>query len=168
MTVHTHSLTSFASLLSNMAVALPAAQHTAMESACVVVEHEAKRVIGTYDYRWRQLAPSTQADRVRQGFAPNDPLLRTGAMRASISHVSSPTEGRVGSNDDKAVWQELGTRTIPPRSFLAGALQHKAKEVVKILGLAVVGYIESGSARPLSANWYTAPPRLPWPAKQIL
>ncbi|WP_214680105.1 hypothetical protein, partial [Escherichia coli] len=41
----------------------------------------------------------------------------------------------VGSNDDKAVWQELGTsRGIPPRSFLGGAAVRKSAEVRDIIG----------------------------------
>jgi hypothetical protein len=32
------------------------------------------RVIGTYDYKWPQLAPSTQEKRVSEGFSANEPL----------------------------------------------------------------------------------------------
>jgi hypothetical protein len=49
------------------------------------------------------------------------PLLETGELRASIEWNSHGNEGHVGSNNDKAVWHELGTAKIPPRSFLVGA-----------------------------------------------
>jgi hypothetical protein len=39
----------------------------------------------------------------------NTPLLETGEMRASIEWNAEGNEGRVGSNNEKAVWHELGT-----------------------------------------------------------
>jgi integrase len=77
---------------------------------------EAKRVIGTYDYGWPSLAASTLAKK-----SADTPLLETGALRDSIQWNSSGNIGHVGSDLDKAVWQEFGTSRIPPRPFLAGA-----------------------------------------------
>lgn len=108
--------------------------HDALEGACKIVEKEAKRVLGTYDYNWVPLAPSTVEDRTRKGFAGDEPLLRIGDMRDSIEHTVHGKSGFVGSNDDKAVWQELGTRRIPPRSFLGGAAMRKGEEVAKHIG----------------------------------
>jgi hypothetical protein len=45
--------------------------------------------------------------------------------------------GLVGTDDKIAVYQELGTRTIPPRSFLGEAAMHKEVEVHEVLGLAM-------------------------------
>ena len=131
------SLTGFAHFLGSVAVTR-AADHEALERAAVIVETEAKRVIGTYDYNWPQLAPSTQADRVAQGFPANEPLLRTGEMRDSIEHVSDRKEAQIGSNSDIAVWQELGTVSIPARSFLGEAAIRKEQEVVDEIGRVVV------------------------------
>jgi HK97 gp10 family phage protein len=102
-----------------------------VRQACIMVATKAKRVIGTYDYGWPQLAPSTLEKK-----SANTPLLETGEMRASIQWSTSHDgmEGHVGSNNDKAVWQELGTSKSPPRSFLAGALHHEAPEIVKMAG----------------------------------
>ena len=44
------------------------------------------------------------------------------------------TKATVGSNSDIAVYQELGTSRIPPRSFLAGALHHEIPEILKMAG----------------------------------
>ena len=53
-------------------------------------------------------------------------------MRDSIEHkVISDKEAEIGSNSDIAVIQELGTSTIPARSFLAGAAAHEAENVAK-------------------------------------
>jgi hypothetical protein len=101
--------------------------------ACEMVCAEAKRVIGTYDYGWPQLSPETLAHKFF-----NTPLLETGEMRASIEWNSSGNEGHVGSNNDKAVWQELGTSKIPPRSFLAGAAQHMEPKIHAMAERAVV------------------------------
>jgi hypothetical protein len=58
-----------------------------------------------------------------------------GEMRDSIEHTVVDSEsGHVGSNDDKAVWQELGTsRGIPPRSFLGLAAELEGPDVAKMM-----------------------------------
>jgi phage gpG-like protein len=132
------SLLGFASLITSGIVHQHVEEQHALHEACKVLEKEAKRVIGTYDYGWPQLAASTQADRASKGFNPNDPLLRTGDLRESIEHSVGDREAMVGSNDKKAEWQELGTNRIPPRSFLAMAAQHKEHEIHAILGKAML------------------------------
>jgi hypothetical protein len=138
-----NSLADFAKHLTGIIAYADHAEHHALEHAARIVETEAKRVIGTYDYGWPPLAPATQADRARKGFSADEPLLRTGEMRDSIQHTVyrrgagfGAHEAEVGSNNDKAVWQELGTSTIPARSFLAGAAVHSAPHAVAWLGQA--------------------------------
>lgn len=124
--------------LGGMAAILVAAQHrmenvqsTQMEKAAVLIEEEAKRVLGTYDYGWPRLSPVTIA-RKANGDTPG---IETGEMKDSVEHVSSSTELSVGSNESKAVWFELGTsRGQPPRPFISGALVHKLDEVQALLG----------------------------------
>lgn len=133
------SLLDFVSFLTKSVVTYDVIQREQMERATSIVQDEAKRVIGTYDYGWPELAPSTQQSRVSQGFSANEPGLRTGEMRDSIEKtVHRPfgghMEGEVGSNEDKLVYFELGTSKQPPRSVLMEAAVHVEKEVVKILG----------------------------------
>jgi phage gpG-like protein len=95
----------------------------------VTVRDKAKESIGTYNYGWPPLAPETVA---RKG--ADTPLLDTGALRDSISafvQMHSVGHGRavVGSNEDTAVWQELGTSRIPPRSFLVSSAMRSHKEL---------------------------------------
>jgi phage gpG-like protein len=111
-----------------------AARHEALEVAAVIIEGEAKAVIGTYKYGWTELADSTKRDRERKGFPPNEPLLRTGELRDSIEHSAGVETAYVGSNLNIAVYQELGTSRIPPRSFLMGAAVHKGKEAAIAAG----------------------------------
>lgn len=141
-----HSLSEFANHLVKGVVAVEVWKHHALEQACKIVEKEAKHVIGTYEYGWPQLAEATQEERVRLGYSANEPLLRETAygqpikwtgkkgkggsgLRDSISHYVEGDAGYVGSDSKIAVYQELGTVTIPPRSFLAGAAMHKEHEI---------------------------------------
>lgn len=111
----------------------------AMEEACRIVQLESKEVLGTYEYGWPRLAAATIK---RKG--KDTPLIETGEMRTTIQFTVQAggllghAVGFVGSNSPKAVWHELGTPTIPPRSFLAMALKTREKEVVAHLGRSIV------------------------------
>jgi phage gpG-like protein len=104
--------------------------------ACEMVAAEAKRVIGEGYPEWPALSPETLARKMM-----NTPLLETGELRASIEWNSHGNEGHVGSNNDKAVWQELGTSKIPPRSFLMGAAVHMEKDIHKMAARAVMAVL---------------------------
>jgi hypothetical protein len=133
MTMFFKDITEFVAFSAGIGETMNKANHEILEIACQVIEGEAKRVIGTYDYDWPQLAASTQAQRVHEGFPANEPLLKTGELRDSIEHtIIDSHHAEVGSNSDIAVYQELGTASIPPRSFLMQAAVHKEKEVVHI------------------------------------
>lgn len=141
------SFDSFAALAAQLAavsVAQRKMEHEALEKAAKVVKKRAKAKIGKYQDEappfagWAELADSTKTDRVQQGYAENEPLLRTGEMRDSIEHKVIGNEAHVGSNNDKAVWQELGTENIPPRSFLGGAAAEETPKIVGIIGESAV------------------------------
>jgi HK97 gp10 family phage protein len=140
-----HSLAQFAGDLGLIIAGTEVFHREVMEKACMIVETEAKRVIGTYDYGWPSLAESTMQDRIAHGFAANEPLLRTGEMRDSIEHqVESDalvTRGVVGSNNEIVKYQELGTEHIPPRSFLGEAAMHKEEEVHELFGAGMLSHI---------------------------
>jgi phage gpG-like protein len=104
--------------------------------ACELVAAEAKRVLGTEGYDWTPLAPATLAHKMQSGM-----LLETGKMRDSIEWQSHGCEGAVGSNFDRAVFHELGTARIPPRSFLAGAAMAMEDKIHKMAARAVVAVL---------------------------
>ena len=128
---NSHSLNDFHRGLARIGLAVTTVVPMAVDHAAKLIEEEAKRVLGSYDYGWEQLAPSTQAERQRLGFTPNDPLLRTGDLKNSIEKTEAQREGPmavvayVGSNSPYAAAQELGTATIPARSYLGGATMHE-------------------------------------------
>jgi hypothetical protein len=93
------------------------AESAILSKACLMVANAAKEALGTYEFGWVSLKPETIARKMRG----DSPLLETGELRDSIEWNSSGRVGHVGSNLDKAVWMELGTSKIPPRSFLAAA-----------------------------------------------
>jgi phage gpG-like protein len=131
-------LLGFAAHLVAAEAAINHAEHKALERAAKLVEREAKEEIGHYQEGWPQLSESTKGDRERKGFPADEPLLRTGDLRDSIHHQVEGKEAVVGSESDVAVWQELGTAKIPPRSFLAGAAHRKGQQVAHIIGRGVV------------------------------
>jgi len=153
-------LLGFAAHLGQLEVAAEVAMREGLERAARVVEAEAKSEIGHYQtaagpfVAWAPLAPITVDQKERLGYAPPDnPLLRSGAMRASIEHTVTQGMAVVGSTSDIAVYQELGTKTVPSRSFLGAAAARKSEEVAEILGAfvtkALIGQAATGLALPI-------------------
>lgn len=118
------------------------------EAVMKATEAVAKEVIGTYAFGWPQLSPSTQADRVSLGYPANEPLLREGDLRASIESKAElaieGAEGVVGSHSLIALWQELGTSRIPPRSFLGGALMRAGPTIELTFGQFAMSLLSLG------------------------
>lgn len=128
------------------------AEIDALDKATALLQKKAKDKIGHYQpeagpfLEWAPLAPATLSEKEGLGYSPPDnPLLRTGETRASIQRKfevsgTGPVHesvGLVGSDDDVMVWQELGTRTIPPRSVLGSTAVENADRVAKIIGSTV-------------------------------
>jgi hypothetical protein len=126
---------------------LPHAREVALETACEMIVAQAKSAIGTYTFEWPQLAESTQSDREREGYPANEPLLRTGALRDSISYtIDKPgVEATVGSTSEIALWQELGTPKIPPRPFLLPSVFYLEKPIERMIGEVVVAAVAPAS-----------------------
>lgn len=69
---------------------------------------------------------------------PENPLLREGGMRESITSDVSGLVGIVGSDQKKALWHELGVPgadyPIPPRPFLATGLMEAVPGAAVLAG----------------------------------
>jgi phage gpG-like protein len=105
----------------------------------VIVEKGSKEAIGTYEFGWPPLAESTLEKK-----AADTPLLETGAMRDSIRHEVEGDTARIGSDLDYALYQEVGTSRIPPRSFLMQSAVHHRDEIVQEIGETMVTKLVDG------------------------
>lgn len=114
-----------------------------LEVAAQVIEVEAKSIMGEYQrnnmgpfVKWKELTPYTKRERLRLGYSENNPLVRSGKLRNSITHDTdvSGLEAIVGSDDQRMVYTELGTSKMPPRPVLGLAAYRTRKKVVNLLG----------------------------------
>lgn len=135
----TFSLVGFAGMLSTLRLEMDHANHEALDKAARLVQEEAKRVLGTYEYNWPTLAPSTLARK-----AADTPGYETGELQGSVERQSDHKEACVGTDELKGLWFELGTPTQPPRSFLAEALRRKTPELLDVVGRHIHGHLVKG------------------------
>lgn len=107
------------------------------------IEETAKEEIGVYQpavgpfEAWAPLAASTKADRVRQGYTEDDPLLRSGELRDSIESELVGLAAIVGTKSQIGLWQEVGTDRIPPRPFIGPAYLQKIDPLMEMIGVAI-------------------------------
>lgn len=138
---------------------VPAVEEAAavgLKAAAELVRDEAKAAIGEYHgaqgaatgsitFAWARLAPATVEEKTRLGYAPPDhPLLRTGEMRSSIEASSEGLSAAVGSDSKVALYQEVGTKHVPPRPFLALAAHENVEKIGALVAEAVMKAIGGG------------------------
>lgn len=147
-----HSLASFALHLGAMDVALKKELEHGLQKVAKSVENTAKRELGVYQKQvgpfqdWAELADETKDQRARQGYTEDDPGLRSGKMRDSITNqVNGSVEAVIGSNDQNLVYFEFGTKKQPPRPVLGPAVIHNEKKIKEILGRAAVSGLMGGN-----------------------
>lgn len=136
-------------------LAIHAQAQNALERVAKRVEATAKAEFGTYQPEtgpfpeWAELAESTQEERARLGFTPNDPLLRNGDLRESITHEMGDREAIIGSTSEIMEWHEFGTEKMPPRPVLGPALFNNHDTIINDLGGAVVnGFVGREAIHP--------------------
>lgn len=139
----------FADLAARLAMvaAIGSRVHDLLDEAASLVEERAKAKLGSYQPAvgpypaWQPLSPITQEIRASQGYTPNDPLRRSGEMANSIGHMVYGEEAAVGTTSEKAVWQELGTSTIPPRPFFGPVAIESEHDVQRIISASLVRFV---------------------------
>jgi phage gpG-like protein len=72
------------------------------------------------------------------------PWLCTGKLRDSVTHETTDNAAVIGSTDQVAVDQELGTSSIPPRPFLAPVAAAESEGVARGIADAIRSTIEAG------------------------
>lgn len=134
-----------------LALAGEAVTHHATEQAAQIVEKDAKARIGSYQDAagpfgaWANLAPSTVDDRLRKGFTPDDPLLRTGGLRSSYGRKVNGAVAVVGSTSPIALYQEQGTSTIPPRAVVGPAVIASRDAIGRVAATTLIAWISGTS-----------------------
>lgn len=140
--------------------ALPSAVHRGVSDGADLIKVKTQQQLGQYldgpesGLPTAPLADSTIDDRIRKGFTPDDPGLRSGDMRDSygtrVSDAGLKVDASIGSDDIKAVVFELGrlsqTNYQPPRPELSVAAHRNEDRVVKGVARTVVRVL---SGRPL-------------------
>lgn len=129
-----------------------AALHYAVKDAVKLVQKTARDKIGHYQDQvaapnggigyfpaWEQLADSTEREKEAKGYPLDAPLLRTGELRDSIKGEAVGLKGIVGSDEDDAVYHEMGTEHMPPRPVFGPAGAETEHEVQKMLLEALAG-----------------------------
>jgi len=138
--------------------ALPGAIDRGLRKAAdgigLAIEQRAMEKLGTYQPGWPQLESSTQAERISLGFAPNDPLLRSGLLKDTIQGVVEPMNCGyrvvVGSDAPQARIQELGgvnsgrpgAKDLPPRPYLAPSVVEAEDAIQQSVALSIAREIE--------------------------
>lgn len=141
------SLSAFGRHLERLAAVGEEVTHHLAGEAAKVVQADAQARFGEYQDggsgfpAWANLAPSTVEQRLRLGFTPDDPLLRTGGRRDSIEVEQSGSTAVVGSADPVMLYQEQGTNRIPPRPVLGPAAHASGEKVAERVGLGLVAWI---------------------------
>jgi hypothetical protein len=130
-----------------LALAGEAVSHHIAGEGGKAIQADAKARIGSYQDgvgpfpAWANLAEATVDDRLRKGFTPDDPLLRTGGLRDSIKVAVTGSEAAIGSESMIALYQEQGTAKIPPRPFLGPAGFNSKETVGPVAALTVVAWV---------------------------
>lgn len=85
-----------------------------------------------------QLAETVRADLSGSGDGSRDvPRIVSGALRDSIGVRADGAMAVIGSTSEVALFQETGTRTDPPRPFLAPAAARQGAAIAHQVGAAV-------------------------------
>jgi hypothetical protein len=123
------------------------------------LEDAAKRKFGVYQKDdglfegWAQLAESTQQQRVRLGYSPNDPLFRSGETMNSLSHSVSGDSVYNGSTSILMKYFELGTINMPPRPVLGPAMFENRDKIKKIIKMSMVLWLKNQSIKKLGDGY---------------
>lgn len=134
------SLAEFGLHLAKVAAVEDVFIHEGLDRAAALIEREAKREFGVYQPatgpfpEWPELAESTQERRENLGYTPNDPLLMSGATKASVSRETHGMDAVVGSTSDLMIYHEFGTSRMPARPVFGPAAFRNRKAIESLIG----------------------------------
>lgn len=146
------TLAGFAKHLERLAAQSHAVGEHVVEAASEDIQETAIGMIGFYQQAigpypaWAPLADSTEAHKARMGYEPDAPLLASGEMQRSIERYIRGLEAVVGTQDEKMIYHEFGTRAMPPRPVLGPAGMHSAPRIARMAGVTALAWLSG-------ANW---------------
>lgn len=132
------SLKDFLDILPTLERQVNEAVHRQLIEIAPQIVETAQAKIGHYQDGWPPLAASTQQERERLGFTPDDPLLRTGELRDSYDAIVTANQITIGNTSPKADPLENGSATIPPRPVTLPAVYENLDNLKERLGQATV------------------------------
>ena len=128
------------------------ALHLAVKDAVKLVAKTAQGEIGHYQEQmeapnggigffpaWELLAESTEREKEALGYPLDAPLLRTGQFRDSVKGDAVGLNGIVGTDDDVALYHEMGTDHMPPRPVFGPAGARNEVEIQRLFLEALTG-----------------------------
>jgi phage gpG-like protein len=144
--IREHTLGEMAVRMGVAAAGFRARANAALRVCARMIEASAKSEFGHYQPSvgphpaWAELADATKQQRVALGYSENDPLLRSGELRESISHEVFGLEAAIGSTSEVMLYQELGSKdgSLPARPVLGPAAFVNKERVQAILGAAMI------------------------------
>lgn len=155
------SFDALARRLADDAVGLYGRLQYVLEVAASQIMETARDEFGVYQkgidefVAWAPLAESTKAERTRLGYTPDDPLLRSGALQASVVYEVHGLDAVIGTPSQIGFWHEFGTSRMPPRPVFGPALARNMGFLGSVLGDAIMardthfnfGMLDGGRAR---------------------
>ncbi len=149
------TIAGFARHLEKLAAQSLAVGEHVVDKASEEIQETAIGMIGFYQDAigpypaWAELAESTEQRKARLGYPENAPLLASGDMQRSIGRHINGLSAVVGTDDEKMIYHEFGTRNMPPRPVLGPAAMHSAPRITR-MAAACAGLWLSGR------NWRAA------------
>ncbi len=146
------SIGAFVEQIQRVTAIIRAAETAALDAAATLIERDAKATVGHYQaasgpfQAWEELHWATlyggvspsgfrYPGKIELGYSPPDnPELRTGALRDSISHRTDGLSAVIGSTSMVMVYQELGTRYMSARPILGMGAAHQGERAAKLIG----------------------------------
>lgn len=142
---------SFADKLRQLAGSEEEKMHQGLKIVANLITETAKEEIGTYQNAagkfpaWAPLAESTEREKLRLGYNANEPLLRTGALRDSITNKVERLTAIIGSTSPIMLYHEYGTVRMPARPVIGLAAYKNKKNIRAILSRELAASIAPNS-----------------------
>lgn len=163
------SIAAFLRFMETMPAKMLTAGNLGLADAARLIQETARAEMGHYQgpagpfAAWPELAGSTQEEREKLGFTPNDPELRNGELCDAIEMAAGDGRAAVGVPNrmvgdgsrqnpirdigQVAIDQEFGTSRTEPRSFIGSAAFRKTHEAVDLVAGSVAATLAGLSPR---------------------